>query len=802
MKCYFVDRSIPIKKFEEISFLDNFEYGNEFKVNFSKYEIYCFQLAILSSENGEINYVKTSGNGKYTCINTEGINNCGCGYTIIPKIYKDEIKPLFIIFDYTESELKSDSVTIEICINNEIQKICVEIQLSDEIVENKGFNDLWRLSRLAWLNSDKAIDNIIPKPFIPIKNNGLVFEILGRRITFGENALPEKVESFFDEGINLCPEKQCDLLDEPVLFSVPDAVFKIKEIRNDKNTAEIISVGSSNDCELRVITILRYDGSMEFDIMIKSLGNVSFDNLSFSYGLTEYAARYMNGFSKTGGRYEDFCDGFAKGKQFDSLFCGNVNTGIRVKFKDENYIKPFCNIYYHNKELVIPEKTWNNNGIGKISTIGRRVSFDTGRYSMCENEVRCFKGEIHITPFKAIDYKKHYGVRYYHNEHLKNVYDDIDEAEKLGFNHIIYHHGTSVNPYINYPFVENNALKNAVDIAKGKGINTKIYYTIRECSNHMAEVFAYKALESEIIVQKKGDGASWQGGEMTPWIEEYFGENVIPAWKVKFDPDIYESDDDAAMIVSPGSRLENYYIEGLDWLVTNIGIKGIYIDDTALGRKALERARKVLERCDGLIDMHTWNHHNDWSGNVSSINLYTEILPYINSMWIGEDFDMYKSDADFIMIEMSAIPYGLTSQMLGGIRNFYAGLLYAMNFRYKWADYTDEMYKLWDDFGIEESEMLGYWHSKNPVYTDNENVVCTTYLKKDKAMICLYNFSYESEKFNIILNEKEIGFDASDVMHIPCISGYQEQGVLMLRDELRLEGRGGKVLYINIQDLI
>ena len=71
----------------------------------------------------------------------------------------------------------------------------------------------------------------------------------------------------------------------------------------------------------------------------------------------------------------------------------------------------------------------------------------------------------------------------------------------------------------------------------------------------MAEVFVYKALDNEIIIRKKGDGATWLGGELTPWIKEYFGENVIPAWKVHFDPEIYKSDDDAAMIVSPESAM-------------------------------------------------------------------------------------------------------------------------------------------------------------------------------------------------------------------------------------------------------
>lgn len=45
--------------------------------------------------------------------------------------------------------------------------------------------------------------------------------------------------------------------------------------------------------------------------------------------------------------------------------------------------------------------------------------------------------------------------------------------------------------------------------------------------------------------------------------------------------------------------------------------------------------------------------------------------------------------------------------------DLYEGMLYAMNNRYGWG-YTNavDMYKLWDEFIIEDSQMLGYWHSK------------------------------------------------------------------------------------------
>ncbi len=75
-------------------------------------------------------------------------------------------------------------------------------------------------------------------------------------------------------------------------------------------------------------------------------------------------------------------------------------------------------------------------------------------------------------------------------------------------------------------------------------------------------------------------------------------------------------------------------------MVKNLEVDGIYIDDSALDRKTLQRARRILD-ADGkrrLIDIHSWNHMNQWAGYANSLHLYTELLPYIDRTWIGGRF--------------------------------------------------------------------------------------------------------------------------------------------------------------------
>ena len=120
-------------------------------------------------------------------------------------------------------------------------------------------------------------------------------------------------------------------------------------------------------------------------------------------------------------------------------------------------------------------------------------------------------------------------------------------------------------------------------------------------------------------------------------------------------------------ITTPDSRVNNFYVAGLEWMVKNIGIDGVYIDDSALDRFTVQRARKVIDeyRPEGRMDLHSWNHFNEWAGYTNCLNLYMDMLPYFDLIWIGEGRD-YNRDPDHWLIEVSGIPFGLPGQMLEG----------------------------------------------------------------------------------------------------------------------------------------
>ena len=264
-----------------------------------------------------------------------------------------------------------------------------------------------------------------------------------------------------------------------------------------------------------------------------------------------------------------------------------------------------------------------------------------------------------LTPFRPIDTDKQWRERYHHN------YEFLDGIQKRGANVINIHHANAINPFINYPFLRTKEMKAYIDGAHARDMKVKIYNTVRELSNSCVEMFALRSLGNEIFSEGPGGGFSW--------LQEHLDQNYIGAW---FVPGLK----DAAIVNSGISRWHNYYLEGLDWLMKNVGIDGLYIDDLAFDRMTMKRIRKVMNRTNpgAMIDLHSANQYNPKDGFANSANLYLEHFPYLDRLWFGEYFN-YDFPPEFWLVEVSGIPYGLMGEMLEGGGNPWRGMLYGLS---------------------------------------------------------------------------------------------------------------------------
>jgi hypothetical protein len=139
-------------------------------------------------------------------------------------------------------------------------------------------------------------------------------------------------------------------------------------------------------------------------------------------------------------------------------------------------------------------------------------------------------------------------------------------------------------------------------------------------------------------------------------------------------------------------------------------------------------------------------------------------------------------------------------EMLQGGGNPWRGMVYGMTNRMPWSDNADPrpIWKVWDDFGIKGSSMIGYWVDDNPIKTDNAKVPVTIYKKENKVLVALASWANEDTKVKLVINWKKLGIDPSSAtITAPEIKNFQSAQTFKADDEINIPKGKGWLLIIN-----
>jgi len=665
------------------------------------------------------------------------------------------------------------------------------LQVGEGVLADCGDSDPGRLSRLRWLDSRIAFDDEVVAPFTPLELDGNTVRCLGRSVAVGRGGFPARVQSWFSREVTHLEDKGRDVLTGPISFELetPDGNLLLLEGKMPAFTSRAPglvtweSESTAGPVSLRCRGRMEFDGHLEFEVRVGASKTTELRDVRLQIPVSRAAAKYMMGMEQKGGRRPaQFEWKWDQTKNHDALWVGDTHAGVYCSFRDERYARPLNTNFYLSSPLVMP-RSWCNEGKGGCTI--RETGGDTvlitafsGSRTIREGEELFYNFILMVTPFKTLDTQGQWSTRYSHD------FKPADEVAAAGANTINNHHASAINPFINYPFLRVGEMKKYIDEAHQKGLKVKIYNTIRELSNHAPELFALRSLDDEVFLRGPGGGYGW--------LQEHLGSDYIPAW---FVPQ-YQ---DAAILDSGMSRWQNYYLEGVNWLVKNVGIDGLYIDDLAFDRTGMKRLRKILDRGrkGALIDVHSANQFNKNDGFVNCALLYLEHFPYINRLWFGEYFQYNQESPDFWLVEVSGIPFGLMGEMLQDGGNPWRGMVYGMTARYPWNKMPPRIWKVWDAFGIREAEMLGYWSPSCPVRTGREDVMATAYVKKGKTMIALASWAKEAADCRLKIDWAAVGLNpAKAVLTAPAIEEFQKAASFKPDDAIRMEPGKGWLLIL------
>ena len=163
MKLYLFDRTYKIIHFDDLKVLENAaEIIDSARVTMSQNEVFVVQLAVLSDYDDVIKTITSAGNLKISCINIDVVDKYAKSKKQCVQIKAGIMQPLFFTVQAEKIGKREETASITIETEKETRTFELVFNINDSPVQNNGYNDLWRLSRLKWLNSDiEQNDDII-----------------------------------------------------------------------------------------------------------------------------------------------------------------------------------------------------------------------------------------------------------------------------------------------------------------------------------------------------------------------------------------------------------------------------------------------------------------------------------------------------------------------------------------------------------------------------------------------------------------------------------------------------------------
>jgi hypothetical protein len=140
--------------------------------------------------------------------------------------------------------------------------------------------------------------------------------------------------------------------------------------------------------------------------------------------------------------------------------------------------------------------------------------------------------------------------------------------------------------------------------------------------------------------------------------------------------------------------------------------------------------------------------------------------------------------------------------MLQGGGNRWLGMLFGMTVRHPWLTEgvtcdPRPVWKIWDDFGIQDAKMVGFWEDEPVAETNDADVKVTAYIRQGKTLLSIGNFSDETKTVNLKINFEKLGIDRKNAkLTAPEIQDFQIGKEWKPGEKISIEPRKGWLIYV------
>ena len=637
--------------------------------------------------------------------------------------------------------------------------IALLITVGGPIVPSGGADDIESMARLAWLNSQRGLEDTVPLPFVPVSavsddQGTLTVTALRKSVVLSLTGLPATVHIDFQRlRLGVPTITTHSLLASPVTFdlyqegdspllnvnvTVPTFVTRISNSNVAWAATWTVAVKGGGVVIVNVEGDLDFTSILTYAITLSSPAPgpaVSLSDIRLHVPVSHDLALggYIAGMADCGDQAQHYIDRawrWSNGTGMNKVYVGHPEAAVIVNLKGDG--AAWDSPMFGNDYPVIPfvPTSWggvaalpsgNVNGVN--ITNGTVSAFSGPRMISSASTPAIFRFALQLLPSKATNWARHWATR---TQQLGYdvPYSSPADVAALGVTVVTLHQGTPgivngslINPWINYPFLNDTVpfLTNFTAQANALGLAVKYYYTIRELSSRAPEMFAFKAMQGEIVVDfdpymivQPGYSHQWNTHGGAAWLHQHMVSHYGGCWQQRES----NGEIDPSACTHGVSRLFNYYIEGLAWSFSQAPyINGIYYDGINFARGSMIRVRRAADAAAAaanrgfpaaLLDLHTGR-----DGTPPTCS-YAAHYPLVDYLWNGEGFN-FRAPPAYYVIEISGAAHGLSGDMLGaGADNLWRGLLFGMTDRD--AVTSTAIWRMWDAVRIQKATALfAFW---------------------------------------------------------------------------------------------
>lgn len=723
-----------------------------------------------------------------TCFNKGGVDPYGQYFDKVFAVGQGKVRPLWIGMRLPDDFIGKLSGSITMTVSDDITKtIPVSIDVSGKVVPHSGDDDHWRMSRLRWLNKHDMGNDVthVPAPYTPVQIQDDTITILNRTITLNKQAFPVAIASndvqLLAAPVQLIVDRNEDqTMWQPVSYEC---------IENNPSRVHVRSIGQTDNIRMTSNVITEFDGTITCEVQLECDQKHTCEDISIIVPVRKELARYLVGFGHQGGKRPANVNWKWSKAVDNGVWVGRVVAGLGMKLLGDS------DKFFLRELDPKAFSSWYNDGQGGgwVREHENKVIITayTGPTQIAPKRPLRLRFQLFVTPFKPLK-RTHWDDRFTFTGE-GNVYH--------------YHHSAWENQWINYPFLTADRLAETARQRRVRGERVTYYFGTVEISNRASELFALRSLGDEMIDQSVDiftiDPASqdvWKDAyKGHPWLPEHMGYGYREDWHTTTHGEVDVGINTG--IFNEPTRYYNYWLNGVAWMKRHVGDAGLFNDSLYYPRSIVLRLARILSRDNPNYLLPA--HCTDFSRrDTSAIVVYMGHLSLVTELIIGEVYD-FRKGPEYWLIETSGLPFGLDNKYLPNPYPDYPYrqmLFAATGCHSGFSPQIKAMFDFWDQWGIQDSEMIGWWDDHCPVRTSHDDILATVYRKGNKVLVVLASWADEDVDVLLTVDWKTLGVSPDSVKAVvPTIGTLQPERVLQLDGTISIAKSGGLIISIESQ---